>query len=91
MFRVFLLLLRPLLLVEEPHGGRERGGSVGGGALYTATEHQGKRLVGTGSCVRQPESDGAFSVAGGHFMRLSLPASEVNLASYSERKLSIVP
>ena len=61
MFRVFLLLLRPLLLVEEPHGGRERGGSVGGGALYTATEHQGKRLAITGSRVQQPESACGFS------------------------------
>ena len=92
MFRVFLLLLRPLLLVEEPHGGRERGGSVGDGSLYTADEHQGKRLAITGSRVQQPESGWSFFVAGGDIMRFRLPASEVNRARYGPRSMrSIVP
>ena len=89
--RVFLHLLSPPPTIEAPDASGQRDGSVGGGAPDTATRREGKRLLGTGSCVRQPESDGAFSVSGGHFMRLSLPASEVNLASYSQRKLSIVP
>lgn len=82
---------RPPPPIEAPDGSGHKVGSVDGGAPDTGTRRKGKRLIGTGSCVRQPESDGAFSVAGGHFMRLSLPASEVNLASYSQRKLSIVP
>jgi len=43
------------------------------------------------SRVSPPESDYPFSVARGDVMRLWLHASEVNLARYGQRKLSIVP
>ena len=90
MCRVFRLLLRPPPLIKSPDDSGRRSGSVGSGTPDKAHQGYGKQHVGTSSRVCPPQSDYPFSVAGGDVMRLSLHASEVILARYGQRKLSIV-